>query len=262
MSPPLVRPVGSADPPPGTEAASKALAALGVPALGVLVLVPLRWDPTQVVADPVLAVATLLSAVTTLLLVWNLLCMVAAHLATATLLPAPVTRVLASAVRRVGTRGARRILATRGAAAALGTGLLLSASPLAWGDSVEAGDTAPGVATSTPAGHPDPADGSSPTPLPPEDLTWGAPRGGGTEAGGRTTGTVAPATAPEGGDTHVVLPGESLWSIARDHLSPDAGVGDIAELWPRIHTANREVLGENADLIHPGTHLEIPGDLP
>ncbi|MDQ4125019.1 MAG: LysM peptidoglycan-binding domain-containing protein, partial [Actinomycetota bacterium] len=56
---------------------------------------------------------------------------------------------------------------------------------------------------------------------------------------------------------HAVLPGDTLWSIAAERLGTD-DVRRIARYWPRIHRANREVIGANPDLIRPGQVLELP----
>ncbi|WP_210440260.1 LysM peptidoglycan-binding domain-containing protein [Nocardioides xinjiangensis] len=67
-----------------------------------------------------------------------------------------------------------------------------------------------------------------------------------------------PAGAPEAPatpGTHVVRPGDSLWSIARDH----PGSGDVHTRWRAIWAANREVVGRDPDLIHPGQVLRLPG---
>jgi nucleoid-associated protein YgaU len=56
---------------------------------------------------------------------------------------------------------------------------------------------------------------------------------------------------------HAVLPGDTLWSIAAERLGTD-DVRRIARYWPRIHRANREVIGANPDLLRPGQVLELP----
>lgn len=61
--------------------------------------------------------------------------------------------------------------------------------------------------------------------------------------------------------TVVVRPGDSLWSIAADHLPPDAPAARIATAWPQWYTANRERIGHDPHLIHPGTRLLLPPDL-
>jgi nucleoid-associated protein YgaU len=60
--------------------------------------------------------------------------------------------------------------------------------------------------------------------------------------------------------TVVVRPGDSLWSIAADHLPPDAPAATIATAWPQWYTANRERIGHDPHLIHPGTRLLLPPD--
>lgn len=55
-----------------------------------------------------------------------------------------------------------------------------------------------------------------------------------------------------------VRPGDSLWAIARSALGPDATDADVAAEWPRIHGANRAVIGDDPDLIHPGQRLDLP----
>ncbi len=64
----------------------------------------------------------------------------------------------------------------------------------------------------------------------------------------------APSTAAD--DTYVVRPGDSLWSIARAHPGP--GI-DVDRRWRAIWAANREVVGDDPDLILPGQALRLPG---
>lgn len=59
--------------------------------------------------------------------------------------------------------------------------------------------------------------------------------------------------------TVVVQRGDSLWSITDDLLGP--GIDDpqeIAAAWPRLHDANREVIGPDPDHLVPGQELVIP----
>lgn len=73
-----------------------------------------------------------------------------------------------------------------------------------------------------------------------------------TQAPAAPTRTVA---APA---VHVVRAGESLWAIAADHLPAGAGTDDLARAVRRWHAANRAVLGDDPDLIHPGQRLRPP----
>ncbi len=61
-------------------------------------------------------------------------------------------------------------------------------------------------------------------------------------------------------DTVTVRRGDTLWGIAADHLGPSASVGAIAHEWPRWYAVNRAVIGEDPDLIRPGTQLRPPPD--
>lgn len=56
-------------------------------------------------------------------------------------------------------------------------------------------------------------------------------------------------------ETYVVCPGDSLWSIARDH----PGLTDsVDQRWLAIWLANRDVVGDDPDLILPGQALRLP----
>lgn len=56
----------------------------------------------------------------------------------------------------------------------------------------------------------------------------------------------------------VVHRGDSLWSIAARHLGPDAGDAEVARAWPQWYAANRDVIGDDPDLVLPGQILRIP----
>jgi nucleoid-associated protein YgaU len=56
-------------------------------------------------------------------------------------------------------------------------------------------------------------------------------------------------------ERYVVRPGDSLWSIAQAHPAGD----DVEVRWRAIWTANRDVVGPDPDLIHPGQALRLPG---
>lgn len=52
--------------------------------------------------------------------------------------------------------------------------------------------------------------------------------------------------------------GDTLWSIAGDHLPPSATLEQVAESWPRWYAANREIIGPDPHLILPGQQLRAP----
>lgn len=111
-------------------------------------------------------------------------------------------------------------------------------------------------------------------------LAWGGPQrrtppqGFAQDAAQSTTDVPAAdsspqslAPRPEGpGDedpapvrTITVAPGDSLWSISDDLLGPGPDEdAEIARTWPRLHTANRAVIGPDPDHIEPGQELVVP----
>ena len=56
-----------------------------------------------------------------------------------------------------------------------------------------------------------------------------------------------------------VLPGDTLWSIAHHHLTPDATDEEIDTAWRAWYSANAQVIGDDPDLIQPG-QLLLPPD--
>ena len=76
---------------------------------------------------------------------------------------------------------------------------------------------------------------------------------------------LAPAPRPAAAalDTVTVRRGDSLWSIAERHLGATATDAEVARAWPEWYAANRAVIGDDPDLIHPGMQLVPPreGDL-
>jgi len=51
--------------------------------------------------------------------------------------------------------------------------------------------------------------------------------------------------------TYTVKSGDTLSDIAQSEM------GD-ANRWPELYAANKEAVGNNPDLIHPGLELKIP----
>lgn len=71
--------------------------------------------------------------------------------------------------------------------------------------------------------------------------------------------TSAPRVEHALGEDVVVRRGDSLWDIAARHLGPTASAEAVAAEWPRWYAANRDVIGPDPDLIHPGQRLRPPG---
>lgn len=59
-------------------------------------------------------------------------------------------------------------------------------------------------------------------------------------------------------DTVTVRRGDSLWAIAARYLGPLATDAEIAREWPRWYAANRDLIGNDPDLVLPGQQLVPP----
>lgn len=57
----------------------------------------------------------------------------------------------------------------------------------------------------------------------------------------------------------VVRQGDSLWTIVRRHLGEGADPMVVAREIPRWHATNRQAIGANPNLLHPGQILHAPG---
>ena len=71
-----------------------------------------------------------------------------------------------------------------------------------------------------------------------------------------------PRPAASAHDLVTVRRGDSLWTIAARHLGPDASDAQISREWPRWYAANRDVVGEDPDVILPGVQLRPPSSAP
>lgn len=71
-------------------------------------------------------------------------------------------------------------------------------------------------------------------------------------------GTIADGTQVAATDStnaatqYVVQKGDNLWNIAKDHLGGGAK-------WQEIYQLNQNLIGQNPELIYPGTTLQLPG---
>lgn len=147
-----------------------------------------------------------------------------------------VREVLTGRVRPVGGRTARRLVL------------------LACGAAVTAGAVVPAT-----AGERAPADRLDGLPLPQRAAaplvpaaTAPAPPGD-VVAPTRAARPAAPRAAPA---DYVVRPGDSLWSIAAARTDGDPAA--VGATWRAIWHANRDVVGDDPDLIHPGQALRLP----
>lgn len=163
-------------------------------------------------------------------------------------------RAAARMARRVAPAAVRRsVELTLGLSITLGT---IGAVPASAATSAAPVSTAAGSLPSAAAGL-----------LPAPDLDWPAP-----------TAVPAPPVAPSpvltthetagqatpelGADTVVVQPGDTLWALAETRLrqtgTPAPTDRQIASSWPLWWSANRQVIGDDPDLIRPGAVLRPP----
>lgn len=68
----------------------------------------------------------------------------------------------------------------------------------------------------------------------------------------------APRVASSTHELVTVRRGDSLWSIASRHLGPGASDVQVAREWPRWYAANRDLIGDDPDLLVPGQQLRPP----
>ena len=130
----------------------------------------------------------------------------------------------------------------------------------------------PALAAHGPAAPPPAAtlDGAAPAPAGAPALDWTAPAEQ-PDATAPALDRAAPAAAepeqlPAGTGAVVVQPGDTLWDLAeqdlreRGHASPTDA--QVAQAWPSWWAANRDAVGDDPDLIQPGTHLAPPDGPP
>ena len=141
----------------------------------------------------------------------------------------------------------------------VGAPLIVPAPVLAGPPTPGAGRAGDRARTDWPTGPPDRAStGSGPTSSPavgpPPALDW--PTTSATTSR-RMAAAGAPTAVPGTADV-VVQPGDCLWALAGRSLGPGATARRVAATWPTWWAANRTVIGENPDLLRPGTRLRPP----
>lgn len=70
-----------------------------------------------------------------------------------------------------------------------------------------------------------------------------------------------PTLADPGPETWIVEAGDHLWAIAAETVADRTGRTDdesVGAYWQRLIEANRHVVGDDPDLIHPGQIIELP----
>lgn len=162
-------------------------------------------------------------------------------------LPGAAGRLGAAVSRRVAPAAVRRVVEVAlGLSVAVGA---LGSSPALAAPGPAGGPAAPAAASldwAAPA--PAPGEDRGPAGPPAQDLDWAA-----------NAVAVPDAASPS---EVVVQPGDSLWRLAEQDLAGRSGVtpspAEVAQVWPSWWAANRGAVGEDPDLIHPGTPLTPP----
>lgn len=232
---------------------------VGVPGAAGLLLLAAPWpgESMRVLRDAATATdptAPLVAAVA--LLAWLLTAWLALTLVLtlAAQVPGATGRVAAGAVRRVAPAALRRV-----AAGLLGLGMVTGTLT---GASAAAAPLTPGPQANLAA----PASLDWPGPSAPVDLDW--PDTGAAET---EPAPEPPPSAPVRGaavssgraaDAVVVQPGDTLWGMAEQALEEQSGAAptdrQVASAWPSWWAANRPVVGDDPDLLRPGTELQPP----
>lgn len=200
-------------------------------------------DPTAPLVAAVALLAWLLAG-------WLLLTVL---LTVASQAPGFVGPASAAVVRRVAPAALRKLVG-----AALGITIVagLTATPAGaapGGGTPVAAPVTSAVATSAPASLDWPGASAPP------DLDWPAD----APASAPDPRVLATPVAGQQTEAVVVQPGDTLWGLAERSLATSqASPTDrqVAATWPAWWEANREVLGDDPDLLRPGTPLQPPDD--
>jgi hypothetical protein len=183
-------------------------------------------------ADPFAAVVPAVALLAWVLLLWL---GATALLTVAGQLPGALGRGATVATRSIAPRAVRR-------AVELALGLSLAAGAVA------------GPATAAPRAG---ADAAAAALAAAPSLDW--PSAGAPAPTLVTAAAAAPRDLPPAGSAAVVVaPGDTLWSLAERALGPGATPEQVAAAWPTWWSANRDVVGPDPHLIHPGDRLTPP----
>lgn len=152
--------------------------------------------------------------------------------------------------RLIGNHGPN--LLKRTVATAVGVGLTVSGVPAFAADGDTAGQTSSGTALTS-------FGWTSTSP----DLTQGlssAQKNGPPPSGSTTSAEPAATSDSQPSDSAVVTvtAGDSLWSIAAQHLPEDATSAQISAAWPAWYETNSAQIGSDPDHIRPGQKLAVP----
>lgn len=98
-----------------------------------------------------------------------------------------------------------------------------------------------------------------PTAIPsPGGATASSPSGQPSAEASSASATESAGAPTASGETVTVHAGDSLWRIAADALGPDATATEVDNAWRAWYFVNREVIGDDPDVILPGQSLLAP----
>jgi hypothetical protein len=172
-------------------------------------------------------------------------------------LPGALGRPFAALGAAMLPRALRGVVAGSAGLGLMVAPLAASAAPLS------PGPTVPVHASAAPRPLPTPAWPASPSAADPAGRSHQA-GGDPTERPPRRRGVSphAPARPRDARAAEVsVRPGDSLWLLAARRLADDAKPATdraVAASWPRWYAANRDVIGADPNLLHPGERLDVP----
>ena len=205
---------------------------------------------TGTATDPIEPLVALLSLVAWALAAWlalTVLVTAGAHL------PGLAGRVLGALSDLLAPAAVRRTVEVAlGLTVAVG---VLGASPAA----ATPADPAAGPSVDAPAATPN-LDWSAAAPAP--SLDW-APPAAAAPGGPDLDWAAEPAAPPApGAEPVVVQSGDTPWGLAEQQLTQAGGTAptdaEVAQAWPSWWAANRDAIGDDPDLLHPGTPLAPP----
>lgn len=139
---------------------------------------------------------------------------------------------------------------------AITSGSAAQADVVPTADVVPAADVAPTASGHASAGHPSIPAAPAVT-VPPTATATPTPA---ATPGGGPSPTAAP-TGQEPARTVTVQAGDSLWRITAGLLPAGSDDARIAATWPVVYAANRDVVGPDPGLIHPGDVLTVPAEV-
>lgn len=201
-------------------------------------------------ADPTAPLLAAVALTAWLLIGWLLL---TAALCLLEQLPGAAGRAAAAVVERIAPAALRRLVA-------VGLGVAVASGPVA--PALAAPPAPAPAATSAPLDWPGTTPAELDWPAAPSPTAAMPPTRAPGPASGAASALGAPVAREAPVGAVVVRPGDTLWGLAETALrgagTPEPAAAQVATAWPAWWAANRDVIGEEPDLLLPGTVLRPP----